>query len=588
MPIITNSRLNNLQNSKELYLVLGGIPLVNTKDFNSNYDPTLIKRISENEKISVGLNNIWQYGKIYNPYETNISSNYYVLNELNNVVYICLSNNTNNIKNDQSNPSLFIPTTETPQIQKLDDGYSWFPVFRVDLSHYNFLSNTDLPIPRIQINNDYNTFSDKYKPLCSSGVTSFGTCCLYFKEAGYDDISGITHAKGELSNENVFSTCYDCQKLGDALKREARFSKLTGTTGITLGSTGGCPGCAKNVVIKGTLSHLEDNINEIMIGSSNEFAYNCMSTFTNTSGIMAATIDLDSLSLQQRTITTENPTVNVIDPDGVGAIVKLKTTQITYNQYRIIGIEIISSGTGYSIPDHKVTNTLFSNPINTAIYLTTFPIDLFEYPQNIIPIKYQKISTTIDTTESVNLVAVQNFTKYAILADPLTLTGEVFKNTENSSNYYSLEKAVILGVAGAASTVVNMATTPPPQYPPINYNTILTNSQNVRNNNNSEYQVYVSAIKGNANGNVNYLASNGTLYSVNGVVIYTTDTSNSVNLGDEIYIGTNAYVVKAIDDTVQIDKNSGYYLTSGLLNTSISNIETETRKRYTFDIRIGQ
>ena len=202
--------------------------------------------------------------------------------------------------------------------------------------------------------------------------------------------------------------------------------------------------------------------------------------------------------------------------------------------------------------------------------------------------KYQKISTTIDTTESVNLVAVQNFTKYAILADPLTLTGEVVKNTENSSNYYSLEKAVILGVAGAASTAVNMATTPPPQYPPINYNTVLTNSQNVRNNNNSEYQVYVSAIKGNANGNVTYVASNGTVYTVNGVVIYTTDTSNSVNLGDEIYIGTNAYEVKGIDDSVEIDKNSGYYLTSGLLNTSISNIETETRKRYTFDIRIGQ
>ena len=126
-------------------------------------------------------------------------------------------------------PSLFIPTIETPQIQKLDDGYSWFPVFRVDLSHYNFLSKTDLPIPQIRINNDYNTFSDKYKSLCSSGVTSFGTCCLYFKEAGYDDISGITYVKGQLSNENVFSTCYDCQKLGDALKREARFSKLTGT-----------------------------------------------------------------------------------------------------------------------------------------------------------------------------------------------------------------------------------------------------------------------------------------------------------------------------------------------------------------------
>ena len=587
MPIITNSRLNNLQNSKELYLVLGGIPLVNTKDFDSKYDPTVIKRISENEKISIALNNVWQYGKIYNPYESNVSTNYYVLNELNNIVYICLSNNINNIKNDQSNPSIFVPTIETPQIQKLDDGYSWFPVFRVDLSHYNFLSKTDLPIPQIRINNDYNTFSDKYNSLCSSGITSFGTCCLYFKEAGYDDISGITHIKGQLSNENVFSTCYDCQKLGDALKREARFSPLVGTTGITLGSTGGCPGCAKNVVIKGTLSDLEDNINEIMIGSSNEFAYNCMSTFSSNAGIMTAVIDLDSLTLQQRTITTENPIVNIIDVDGTGALVKLRTTQISYNEYRIIGIEIISSGTGYSIPDHKVTNTSFSNPINTAIHLTTFPIDLFEYPENIIPIKYQKISTTIDTSELVNRVAAQNFTKYAIISDPLMTTGEVVKNTENNTNYYSLEHAVILGVSGAFSEVVAFATTPQ-TYPPINFNRIITNTQDVRNYSNNQYQIYVSAIKTNDDGRVTYLSSNGTPYKVDGVSIYVTDTDNSVKLGDIIYVNGAYHIVHAIDDAARIDKNSGYYLTSGLLNTSISNVETETRKRYTFDIRIGQ
>lgn len=585
MPIINNSTLNNLQNSKELYLVLGGIPSLDTEDFNPKYDPTVMIRISEQEKCSIALNNIWQYSKIYYPYESNTSSNYYVLNELNNVVYICVSNNLNNIKNNQSNPSLFVPTIETPEIQKLDDGYSWFPVFRVDLSHYNFLSSTDLPIPQIQIINNYDTFSNKYKSLCVSGVTSFGTCCLYFKEAGYDDISGITHIKGQLSKENVFSTCYDCQKLGDALKREARFSALVGTTGITLGSTGGCPGCAKTTVIKETLSRLEDSINEIPIGSSNEFAYNCMSAFTSNSGIMTAVIDLDSLTLEEKTITTENPIVDIIDIDGTGALVKLRTTQISYNQYRIIGIEIISSGTGYSIPDHKVTNTSFDNPINTAIHLSTFPIDLFEYPENIIPIKYQKISKNIETDQLIDIVASPNFTKYAILSDPLLTTGEVIKNTDNNTNYYPLEHVMILSEDGNDSTPVSMAYSS--LYPPSNFNTVVSNTQNVRNYNNGQYQMYVSSIKTNTDNFVTYLNSNGSYSKVRGVALYVTDIENSAKLGDSVYVNGTAHTVVSINTAPRIDKNSGYYLTSGLLNSNIENLKDKTRKRHRFDIRIG-
>ena len=182
MPVSKLSSLTLNQIPKEVFLVLGGISGSNNDAFESHFDPVVAKRIPNNEKILIGPNNVWQSGKYYTPYSINVTSNHYVLNSSNNVVYLCVSNNSNNDTLTLVNVSSVIPSHTTPTIAQSEDGYSWIPIFRIDPAQYKFISDRDLPLPEIAKAVDYNSFTEKFQPLCGSGITSFGCCCLYFKE----------------------------------------------------------------------------------------------------------------------------------------------------------------------------------------------------------------------------------------------------------------------------------------------------------------------------------------------------------------------------------------------------------------------
>ena len=79
---------------------------------------------------------------------------------------------------------------------------------------------------------------------------------------------------------------------------------------------------------------------------------------------------------------------------------------------------------------------------------------------------------------------------------------------------------------GNDSVPVDMAYAPT-IYQPSNFNTVVSNTQNVRNYNNGQYQMYVSSIKTNADNFVTYLNSNGSYSKVIGVALYVTDIERS-------------------------------------------------------------
>ena len=588
MPVSKLSSLTLNQIPKEVFLVLGGISGSNNDAFESHFDPVVAKRIPNNEKILIGPNNVWQSGKYYTPYSINVTSNHYVLNSSNNVVYLCVSNNSNNDTLTLVNVSSVIPSHTTPTIAQSEDGYSWIPIFRIDPAQYKFISDRDLPLSEISsIEVDYNSFTEKFQPLCGSGITSFGCCCLYFKENSVDEITAEVYSQGDVTNETIFSDCYECQKLADALDREVIF--LSGQTAgsITSSSTGENPLCPATKTIQTIAEQLESNKYITIPGSSNEFAYNLISNFTNSAGILFARIDLTGITTAYRQVTTSNPSVTIIDPTGSGAVVNLKTVQISEYLHEVVGIQMTSSGSGYDgIPDHKVVGLVKNHPLNNAITLDIFPEGMFEQSTQFVSPTSYKIITSITTDSLLDVIASPKLTKYAILTDPLYYDSAApVKYTKNNADYFTLEEKVLCGQCGNPNTANNNIIAPTISGLPRLYPSQVTSSQVVSNSSNSGYSVYISAIKQKLNGQITYYNGPNAV-DTTGVALYTTDTKNSIALGDTILIGQTSYRAVFKDPPI-IDKISGKYVSSGLLENAISNTLTETTKSYSFNISIN-
>ena len=586
-PNLTSLTLNTIP--EEIFLVLGGLSGGDdATDQKSNF--IFGKRIADNEKVLIGPNNIWQSGKYYDPYIINGDNNY-VLNSENNIVYLCVSNNVNNTT-ALDNVSSVIPTHTTPTINQLSDGYSWIPLFKVDSDLNRFISKNDLPLPEIVVKPDYASFSEEYQALCGDGVTSFGCCCMYFKENSVDELTSEVYTKGDVTNETIFSDCYECQKLANALDREVLF--LTGLTAgsISSNNTAENPLCPSTKVIKTTLEQLEANKYETVPGSSNEFAYNLLSNFENSSGIMFIRINLGSLTEAQKTISLSNPTFNIGDPTGTGALARFRTIQISEYSHKIIGVELVSSGTGYNaVPDINLTNISTNSNLKNSISVGVFPGNIFENIKQFVSPKSYKIITSVSTDMITETVGANYLLNYGILVSPSYLESDApVKYTKNNKDYFTFEQQLLCGLCLAMPDPV--ANAAPPTTPPWLNTGNLTLSEtysghiNIANSMIVPYGINVSAVRRKSNNKVNYLDGNGNEQTITGLVVYSIDSTNAVNVGDVLTFNGDNYNIMDIYSPA-INKMSGSYLSSGVLSSEIPNSTAIATRSYGFNISIN-
>lgn len=586
-PNLTSLTLNTIP--EEIFLVLGGLSGGDdATDQKSNF--IFGKRIADNEKVLIGPNNIWQSGKYYDPYIINGDNNY-VLNSENNIVYLCVSNNVDNTT-DLANVSSVIPTHTTPTINQSSDGYSWIPLFKVDSDLNRFISKNDLPLPEIVVKPDYASFSEEYQALCGDGVTSFGCCCMYFKENSVDELTAEVYTKGDVTNETIFSDCYECQKLANALNREVLF--LSGLTAGSISSdnTAENPLCPSTKIIKTTLEQLEENKYETVPGSSNEFAYNLLSNFENSSGIMFIRINLGSLTEAQKTISVSNPTFNIGDPTGTGALARFRTIQISEYSHKIIGVELVSSGTGYdAVPDIDLTNISTNSNLKNSISLGVFLGNIFENITQFISPKSYKIMSSVSTDMITETVGAGYLLNYGILVSPSYLESDApVKYTKNNKDYFTFEQQLLCGLCGAVPTQVNNFVPNANQPWKLPGNLTLSDIDpgfaDIVINGIIPYGINLSALRRKSNNKVNYIDGNGDEYTITGLVAYSIDSTNAVNIGDVLSISGSNYNVMDISSPA-INKMSGSYLSSGVLSSEIPNSTTIATRSYGFNISIN-
>lgn len=451
------------QEAKKWHLYMGGTPEViagkTMEDFDWGRDVNFLYRIRENEINFITNRYEWKKRIKTTPWKINSSTSDHRLmfNSSNNIAYLCVSDNSLN-RSDVSirgkNLSLFAPS-HTVGSQSYPDGYVWYALFSIDPGKMDLVTSTAIPVPIVD---EYSTDPSNttlqylYQSKCGPDYKeNDGTCCLYYTEK-FIDGSGISYEKGDLSPIKFVSRCYDCIETANKLGYDYNF-----LAGITVAYTGkgvtlplsddneelnGISGfqkcapcdCKKSIFTK--IEQIGNNILELNPSGSFRFLYDSYSYWNPTKkGIFSVFIDLQSLTDSQRTVSTENPNVFFDSISGSGASAKL-ITQPANGGYYVIGIELLSSGSGYNIGDAipRIENNE-SSILNSLIEVNVTPEDFPENPSSMLNNLKTCIKVTVDNdmVKNISNSELTEFTKYGILKDVKSINNSPATSTLNTN-----------------------------------------------------------------------------------------------------------------------------------------------------------
>lgn len=582
---------------KEAYIVYNSAGFSGDSLYDARVNPNLAQRIPQNRICHLANNRFWQSGYNFTPYNLYDSSNSYFFNPINNTVYLLLSKGPNNRTDEWSQYlSTVLPTHQTG-IQTTSDNHTWIAFYKVPENKLDFIDTANLPIPLTFYPEDnYTSFIDKYEISCGEGVTTFGCCCLYYTEYEQDKITGEIYNIGDVTNQTIFSECYECQQLAETLNKEFIF--LAGQTAgnVKSSETGENPLCPATK----TINSLETILSNSLLSPTSYlyFQKTAINNFENNLGIASITLDFTNLNPDDFKMTVENPELSIIDPTGTGAKAKIKTYKKIINGivYHIpYGIDLISRGANYSFPDIRIEGLGTSHSASSIynfIIITQFPTDfLTNVSKTIIP---QRIAyeNTISSSDLINYFNGANVKSVSLLLQPKTRDNASPNYTPNANTLVPLVDIAYLGLAGVAEeeqTIPELIDTTQVYFDD------LSPYANASNNN---YQVYLSHLTTDANGIVRYTNDAGEDVQItDGWKASLNDDSNSIKEGDTILLPNavtkdpndlKEYTIRKIQRAT-LNKLSGEIVSITNLSNSIdlASETTKTIKNRTFRITIN-
>ena len=261
-----------------------------------------------------------------------------------------------------------------------------------------------------------------------------------------DEITGEVYTSGDVTNEVIFSDCFECQKIADALDRDVLFLAGVTSGGITSSHPLENPLCPATKTIQTLQQKLQSDVYNLVPGSSKEYQLQLLNNH-NPQGIMAVSIDLGSLTETQRTISTstQNPYITINDVTGSGAILQLKTTPVGIDKQLVYGIQLIEEGSGYGLIP-SVSSSVVSTTILNKITVLPYPVDVYTNPQLYTPPVKYRILREIKNSDLDGVVPYSvNLERIAVMADPYyysTQAPAVF--TENNTSVVQMTTELLV------------------------------------------------------------------------------------------------------------------------------------------------
>ena len=374
----------------------------------------------------------WVKGKAFSSYTEENNSNSYTL--YNNNVYLCISNNTNNVEN-VSNSSNYAPS-HTLGYKKYGDGHTWLYLCKITSSVSSLISAKFIPAPSVyELKNlIYNQESDTI--ICNG---STGTCAIYLHDSGstasliFSDITGCT-------------TCSDIAK--ETTKTDLLTTKFF-EPNDTIPST---------ISLFDWTTSLENAIESGKINAKLNFlAYNYLgakNSGISSGAILGATINLSAINAQQILDGATNSYLNISSSEssmsvtggtaggtgsqgGTGAKIEFITSIAGTTYSKIIGINLTQTGKGYISGATVLLPNISSSAKRQALINN---IELIKTPPSLT---FTKINSIFD-------VASQN----SIGEDRVVNIINTTPDAATSLNFYGIVKTD--QVHGIKSTINNL------------------------------------------------------------------------------------------------------------------------------------
>jgi hypothetical protein len=326
-------------------ILVGYLPpeLQNYSVLNSNQINQYPHKIFPITEIYTAMNiPTWERGTVYSSFGNSLGNSHSSIVKWTNYVWICLSNNEQNILN-QYNPS-----TIPPSSTKNEDGYQWILAFEIDRGKK---SETWTRIPSFdELEKIIDTDLENFCGNTTEGITGY---CLIYKQ----NDSGITGSLINNGSTYLETTCIDCQNLSKILN--------TGTGYHTIFSDSTPE--TNSISLNNRTEKFNSIINDWKYTNNFEIK---SATIAKNSGlvegaILGAFINSSILGFQISTSTS----IEVSSDTGSGADVRFTLGNISGNTGEITGIQIINRGNNYS-------NIL--SPVITSVGLTAGEISQLE------------------------------------------------------------------------------------------------------------------------------------------------------------------------------------------------------------------
>lgn len=294
---------------------LQGLSVLSSKQVKDN--PFHIFLITE--IYSAKIIDEWKRGSVYSSFGNSLGDAHPSLVKWSNYVWICLSNNVQNIKNRHN------PSTIPPASGPLEDGYQWTLAFPVDLNR-RISQYTRIPSFRAlgQI------VDHRSESFCNdSGVTGY---CLIYKPNSTGTTGSLVN--GSHQTGLLVTSCPDCQQLSSTLstKYHTIFSESLPVTGSV------------------SLSSITDKVNSAITDwrYSNNFEVQAAKTALESNlpegAILGAFIDSSLLGMQIPTDTT----IGISSGTGSSGDIRFVLSNIIGNTGEITGITLVNRGEAYS------------------------------------------------------------------------------------------------------------------------------------------------------------------------------------------------------------------------------------------------
>lgn len=371
--------INDVGTKNQLFVFVGSNPNDSLSDSTQSgidvwNNSDFAVKIGQNSLVPVVERVKWVQKSVYESWSSlkENTGNFYAYNDQNGYVYLCISNNENNLVQKGSKNVSNIRPTHTVGSLKYSDGYTWKPLYRITQSLERFLTSKWMPVVSFE-NFDASSSGTNLQVVQSfcddSATTEVGKCAIYAKTPlSTDDDSGtIEYAIGDLFTTAASISCSDCHYF---MKNNENFVSVFYSNSETV---------PNSITINDKYTEVGQLIanNQLSMASPYYYLYDVNTNDSVEEGsIVSAFIDISIFTQAQLTVTSANPEFTITSNTGSNGKIKLKTYVNSSGNHIISGVEVTNPGSGYKDITLDINQSILSNSLDKSQLIAAVSVNL--------------------------------------------------------------------------------------------------------------------------------------------------------------------------------------------------------------------